>query len=212
MTTPAELAREVAAHGVTDARLLAAVRAVPRAAFVPDEHAGRACSDEPVPIGHGQVSTQPSLSCRMIEGLALSGGEHVLEVGTGTGYQAALLARQAADVVSVEYRADLAATARRVLTGLGVDTVRVLTGDGTLGAPEFAPFDAVLVSAAYPRVPSPLVDQLRVGGRLVQPIGVGGHETVVAFARTPEGLVCREELLPARFVPLHGRHGFPEPE
>jgi protein-L-isoaspartate(D-aspartate) O-methyltransferase len=163
-----------------------------------------------VPIGHDQVTTQPSLSGRMIEGLRLTGDEHVLEVGTGLGFQTALLAMLAADVVSIERWPDIAEQARRNLDGRGIRNVRVLVGDGSLGVPELAPFDGIVVSAAHPQVPHPLVDQLRVGRRLVQPIGHGRNDSVVAFERTADGLEPREELTPARFVRLYGRYGFPD--
>lgn len=210
MSTPPELASEVQARGLRDERVLAAIRAVPRADFVPPEHAARAYVDEPVPISHGQVTTQPSLSGRMIEGLRLTGHEHVLEVGTGFGFQTALLATLAAAVVSIERWPDMVEQARRNLVRRGIRNVRLLVGDGSLGAPELAPFDGIVISAAYPEVPQPLVEQLRVGRRLVQPIGEGGDDVVVAFERTAHGLKRREELTLARFVRLYGRHGFPD--
>jgi protein-L-isoaspartate(D-aspartate) O-methyltransferase len=210
VSTPLELASEVQARGVRDERVLAAIRAVPRADFVPPKHAAVAYVDEPVPISHGQVTTQPSLSGRMIEGLRLTGDEYVLEVGTGLGFQTALLATLAADVVSIERWPDMVEQARRNLTRRGIRNVRLLIGDGSLGAPELAPFDGIIVSAAYPEVPQPLAEQLRVGRRLVQPIGEGGNDAVVAFERTAHGLERREELTPARFVRLYGQHGFPD--
>jgi protein-L-isoaspartate(D-aspartate) O-methyltransferase len=210
VSTPSDLAGKVRARGVRDERVIAAIRAVPRADFVPPNHVAGAYIDEPVPIGHGQVTTQPSLSARMIEGLRLTGDEHVLEVGTGLGFQTALLAALAADVVSIERWPDMVEQARRNLAVRGVGNVRLLVGDGSLGAPELAPFDGIVVSAAYPEVPRPLVEQLRVGRRLVQPVGTGGNEVVVAFERTAHGLERREELTPARFVRLVGRHGFPD--
>ncbi|MFF3672082.1 protein-L-isoaspartate(D-aspartate) O-methyltransferase [Microtetraspora malaysiensis] len=207
--SPESLAEILRAEGVRDERLLAAVRTTPRAGFVPADLADGANDDVPLPIGHGQVTTQPSLSARMIEGLGLTGIEHVLEVGTGLGFQTALLARLAADVVTIELRPDLCAEARNNLARHGVGNVEVFTGDGSRGVPERAPYDAVLVSAAYPEVPAPLTGQLRVGGRLVQPIGTGGQEEVVLFERVPAGLERREVLTLARFVRLHGRYGYP---
>jgi protein-L-isoaspartate(D-aspartate) O-methyltransferase len=212
VSTPDDLAAAVRATGVRDERVLAAIRAVPRADFVPPEHAATAYLDEPVPIGHDQVTTQPSLSARMIEGLRLTDREHVLEVGTGYGFQTALLAVMAADVVSIERWPDLVEHARGNLARHDVGPVRLLVGDGSLGVPDFAPFDAIIVSATYPHVPRPLVEQLRIGGRLVQPIGSGGHDVVVAFERTVDGLARREELTPARFVRLYGQHGYPAQE
>ena len=194
--------------GVDDPRVLDAMRAVPRAAFVPLDQVGLAYLDVPVPIPHSQVTTQPSLSARMIQGLGLTGGEHVLEVGTGYGYQTALLARLASFVTSIERWADLADQARRNLAAQGINNVHVVDGDGTEGVPAAAPYDAILVSAAFPEVPEALVGQLRVGGRLVQPIGPGGAELVTVFERSAGGLVSREVVCHARFVRLYGRHGY----
>lgn len=204
-----DLFRAVRAAGIRDERVLEAVRATPRADFVPAEHAAAAYIDMPIGIGHRQVTTQPSLSARMIEGLGLQGDEHVLEIGTGLGFQTALLARLAADVVSVERWPDLARQARRNLARQGIDNVEVLAGDGSGGVPEHAPYDAIIVSAAFPDVPGPLTRQLRPSGRLVQPIGPGGQEEVVLFQRTTTGLERQRTLTPACFVRLHGEYGFP---
>ncbi|GLX02405.1 protein-L-isoaspartate(D-aspartate) O-methyltransferase [Microtetraspora sp. NBRC 16547] len=203
------LVRILRAEGVRDERLLDAVRVTPRADFVRADMVWDAYDDVPLPIGHGQVTTQPSLSARMIEGLGLSGDEHVLEIGTGLGFQTALLARLAADVVTIELRPEFSERARRSLALHGIGNVELRTGDGTCGVPGRAPYDAVLVSAAFPEVPAPLVEQLRVGGRLVQPIGTGGEEEVVLFERVPTGLERRRLLTLARFVRLYGRYGYP---
>jgi protein-L-isoaspartate(D-aspartate) O-methyltransferase len=209
LDSPAALVEAARRTAVRDARVLDALRSVPRRAYVPPELAGLAYDDTPIPIPHRQVTTQPSLVARMIEGLALTGVERVLEVGTGLGYQTALLARLAREVWSIERWADLAETARANLTANGVGNVHVLVGDGSEGLPEHAPFDGVLVSAAYPRVPPPLAEQLALGGRLVQPIGRGGNERVVLFERrSPAGLEEARTLIGAHFVPLYGRHGF----
>lgn len=210
-----ELGLVVAARaaGVTDPAVLAALRAVPRAAFVPAEHAGSAGDDRPIPISHGQVTTQPSLSARMVQALGLTGRERVLEIGSGHGYQSALLGRLAARVVSVERLPDLAERARRNLAAYGAANVTVVVGDGTEGVPAEAPYDAILVSAAFPEVPPPLVEQLRPGGRLVQPIGSGGLDAVTLSERPAAPgagrLVPVARITPAAFVRLYGRHGFP---
>ena len=189
--------------------MLDALRAIPRAAFVPEHLVDLADVDEPLPIPHGQVTTQPSLVAKMVEALALEGSERVLEVGTGHGWQTAILGRLADRVYSVERYDDLARTARESLVRFGVQDVEVVVGDGSEGLPEHAPFDAVLVSAAFPSVPAPLAEQLADGGRLVQPIGRGGSEDVTLFQRKGGELVARRAVTGARFVPLVGRHGYP---
>ena len=154
------------------------------------------------------MTTQPSLVARMVEALELSGPEQVLEVGTGYGWQTALLARLAVEVWSVERFADVAETARENLRHRGVENAHVLVGDGTEGLAEQAPFEASLVSAAHPRVPAPLAAQLSDGGRLVMPIGPGGAETVTQFVKAGGRLVRHRDVIPAHFVRLVGRYGF----
>jgi protein-L-isoaspartate(D-aspartate) O-methyltransferase len=205
-----DLARAVNAAGVRDARILEALREVPRAGFVPPNLAERAYLDLPLPISHDQVTTQPSLSAKMIEALGLSGAERVLEVGTGYGFQTALLAHLSGFVWSIERWPDVAETARGNLARHGVRNVEVVAGDGTKGLPEHAPYGAILVSAAFPSVPPPLAQQLAVGGRLVQPIGSGGAEAVVLFGKDHEGLARRHTITGAHFVKLYGAHAFPE--
>lgn len=203
------LAAAAARVGVRDRAVLKALAAVPRAAFVPAEHAGGVSADRPLPIPHDQVTTQPSLVARMVEALELGPGDRVLEVGTGHGYQAAILARLAGHVWTVERWPALAATAQRNLVAAGVTNVTVLTGDGSAGHNDHAPYDAIVVAAAFPRVPRPLVAQLADGGRLVQPIGPGGEERVTLFVRAGDELERRAVLTDASFVPLHGAHGGP---
>jgi protein-L-isoaspartate(D-aspartate) O-methyltransferase len=203
------LVREIVSAGVRDASLIDALRAVPRAGFVPSELVEGAYLDRPLPIPHDQVTTQPSLTAKMIEALELTGSERVLEVGTGYGYQTALLAHLSRSVWSVERWPDVAETARENLALHGVRNVEVVAGDGTEGLPEHAPYHAILVSAAFPSVPPPLVEQLAVGGRLVQPIGSGGQEAVILFEKEEEGLAPRRTVTGAHFVRLYGAHAFP---
>jgi protein-L-isoaspartate(D-aspartate) O-methyltransferase len=194
--------------GVANARVLAAIRAVDRVGFVPPELAAEAELDRPLAIPHSQVTTQPSLVARMVEALELRGDERVLEIGTGYGWQTALLARLAAEVWSVERWDDVAATARRHLTLAGATNAEVVVGDGSEGLPAHAPFAAILVSAAFPRVPPPLAAQLLEAGRLVQPIGPGGSEDVVLFRKRDGELHAVRTVAGARFVELVGRHGY----
>jgi protein-L-isoaspartate(D-aspartate) O-methyltransferase len=157
------------------------------------------------------VTTQPSLVAKMIEALGLAGSERVLEVGTGYGFQTALLACLSTFVHSVERFPDVAEKARDNLTRHGVANVEVVVGDGTKGLPEHAPYDAILVSAAFLRVPPPLAEQLAPGGRLVQPVGPGGEEEVILFEKGQQGLVPRQNITGAHFVRLYGAHAFPNP-
>lgn len=205
--SPEDLVRVLRAQGIRDRRVLAAFRAVPRAVFVPSAADCQAYVDAPIRIPHGQVTTQPSLIAAMVAALELSGRERVLEVGTGLGFQTAILALLAREVVSVERFADLAEQARANLAAAGLGHVTVVVGDGTLGVPEHAPYQAIVVAAAAPWVPGPLIEQLAPGGRLVHPVGPGGHEQVTAFRKEADRLVTDSELTPARFVPLVGVHG-----
>jgi protein-L-isoaspartate(D-aspartate) O-methyltransferase len=196
------------AAGVHDARLLGAIRDVPRAEFVPAAERAYAYVDQPIAIPHEQVTTQPTLVARMVEALALSETERVLEVGTGYGWQTALLARLAQEVFSIERFADIADSARANLARVGIENAEVVAGDGTEGLPEHAPFDAILVAAAFPTVPPPFVEQLVEGGRLVQPLGPGGEDNVILFAKRGADLEEVRFVSGARFVRLYGRHGF----
>jgi protein-L-isoaspartate(D-aspartate) O-methyltransferase len=205
---PERLVGIVRARGIRDRRLLDAIAAVPRAGFVPPDQSHRAYSDEPIPIGRGQVTTQPSLVASMLDALGLEGHERSLEVGTGLGWQTALLARVTQRVFSIERFADLAEEARGNLERHDIGNAEVVVGDGTSGLREQAPFDAIVVSAAFTQVPEPLVAQLRDGGRLVQPIGPGGHDQVTLFERRGDALERRASVIPAHFVKLYGEHGF----
>jgi protein-L-isoaspartate(D-aspartate) O-methyltransferase len=208
--TPEDLVTAARLFGVGDLRVLAAIQETPRVGFVPAAFVDRAYQDSPLPIGHDQVTTQPSLVAAMVEALALTGSEAVLEVGTGLGWQTALLARLARTVWSIERFADLAEVARANLARHGVSNVTVVVGDGTAGLPDAGPFDAILVAAAFSRVPEPLTEQLADGGRLVQPVGPGGNDEVVLFEQSPAGLVARRTVTGAHFVRLVGAHGFVE--
>jgi protein-L-isoaspartate(D-aspartate) O-methyltransferase len=205
-TAPADLVAAARAAGVTDQRLLDAIAAVPRADFVPPELTDSAYDDIPVPILRDQVTTQPSLVAQMVAALELSPSDKVLEVGTGFGWQTALLARVAGRVWSVERWEDIAAAARARLAGF--DHVSVVVGDGSLGLPEHAPFEAILVSAAFPEVPTPLAQQLADDGRLVQPIGRGVMDDVILFERRGPELRRSRFVTGAHFVRLYGEHAF----
>jgi protein-L-isoaspartate(D-aspartate) O-methyltransferase len=209
--TPEDLVAAVAGAGVRDRRVLAAFRHVRRELFVPEGLADAAYHDRPVPIAHEQVTTQPSLVAQMVAALRLRGGERVLEVGTGLGFQAAILGVLAGDgrVVTVERFADLAERATANLAAAGIGNVTVVVGDGTLGWPPEAPYDAVVVAAAAPRVPAPLAVQLAEGGRLVQPLGPGGAELVTLFQQRRGRLVRLGVVVGAHFVRLVGAHGLP---
>jgi protein-L-isoaspartate(D-aspartate) O-methyltransferase len=199
----AMVAAQIEARGVRDGKTLAAMRAVPRHEFVPKAAANEAYDDHPLPIGHGQTISQPYIVGFMTEALSLRGGERVLEVGTGSGYQAAVLSRIAAQVYSIEIVAPLAAESAERLSRLGHANVHVRAGDGYLGWPEEAPFDAIIVTAAAPYVPEPLKRQLRDGGRLILPLGEETQELVVV-TRRGESFVERR-VLPVRFVPMTGK-------
>jgi protein-L-isoaspartate(D-aspartate) O-methyltransferase len=207
---PEDLVRVCRADGIRDERVLEAFGRVLRERFVPPEWVGQAYRDQPIPIPHGQVTTQPSLVAQMVAALGLEGPERVLEVGTGLGFQTAILATLAAEVVSIERFPALAEQARRNLDASGIEGVTVVVGDGTLGVPSRAPFQAIVVSAAAPRVPQPLEDQLAEGGRLVHPVGAGGDEIVTAYRKQGDALLPERPVTPAHFVRLVGAHGLPE--
>lgn len=191
-----------------DPLVLDAIAAVPRERFVPPHMHPYAYEDHALPIGHGQTISQPTIVAMMTAALGLTGGERVLDVGTGSGYQAAIIAQIAGEVVTIEIVPELREGARRVLEELGIENVRVVPAGATLGAPEHGPYDAILVAAAAPRVPEPLVEQLRPGGRLVIPVGDREMQELLVVTRRPDGSTTTRRLGPCRFVPLVGEHGF----
>ncbi len=191
---------QIRARGVRSPRVLAAMNKVPRHLFVPESLRGQAHTDEPLPIGDGQTISQPYIVAYMTEALGLRGGEKVLEIGTGSGYQTAILAEIAAEVWTVEIVEKLALRARAILDGLGYGNIRYRIGDGSAGWPEAAPFEAVIVTAAAPSLPEALEDQLGVGGRMIVPVGTDLQELVLV--RRGKEAVERERLLAVRFVPL----------
>jgi protein-L-isoaspartate(D-aspartate) O-methyltransferase len=194
-------------RGITDRRVLQAMREVPRHAFVPLEWRHEAYSDRPLPIAADQTISQPYMVAIMTQSLALQGHEHVLEIGTGSGYQAAVLSRLAAQVYTIEYFPDLAERARAILRHLGYANVQVSTGDGGLGLPASAPYHGILVAAAAPHVPQPLLTQLAEGGRLVIPVGSVTSQEL--FIITHHGdAYTQERSVPCRFVPLLGQEGW----
>ena len=197
------VAQQIEARGVKDARTLAAMRKVPRHLFVPPASMAEAYEDHPLPIGHGQTISQPYIVGFMTEALHLAGGETVLEVGTGSGYQAAVLSEIAARVFTIEIVEPLASEARERLARLGYGNVSVRAGDGYQGWAEAAPFDAIMVTAAAPKVPEPLKQQLKDGGRLILPIGEEFQELVVLTRKGSD--FVEERVLPVRFVPMTGR-------
>jgi protein-L-isoaspartate(D-aspartate) O-methyltransferase len=202
--------RHIRARGVHDPRVLDALRTVPREAFVPPELADMAYDDRPLPIEAGQTISQPYIVAVMTEALALEPGHRVLEIGTGSGYAAAVLAHIAKQVYSVERHAELAEIARARLAKLGYSNAEVLCGDGTLGWSEHAPFDAIVVAAGGPDVPRALLDQLAIGGRLVIPVGTGRAQELVRITRAGEAEYRREDLGAVQFVPLIGAQGWAE--
>ncbi len=199
----------VVAEEVHDERVLEAIRAVPRERFVPAHLRAWAYEDQPLPIGDDQTISQPTIVGMMTAALHLGGDERVLEIGTGSGYQAAVLARLCREVVSVEVIDALREGADRVLHALGIDNVRVLRAGDDLGMPDLGPFDAIIVTAAAPAIPEVLVAQLAVGGRLVIPVGTREEQQLLVITRTAEGYAS-DDLGPCRFVPLVGPHGFVE--
>jgi protein-L-isoaspartate(D-aspartate) O-methyltransferase len=194
---------QIRRRGVTDPAVLSAIEKVPRHLFVPEDERDGSYADQPLPIGNGQTISQPYVVALMTSLLKLEPGSRVLEIGTGSGYQAAVLAQLAAEVYSIEIVAPLAERARATLAGLGYENVHVRVGDGFQGWPAKAPFDAIIVTAAPPRVPEPLLRQLKAGGKLVVPVGEL-YQDLVVYTKRKDGGFDRKEILPVRFVPMTG--------
>jgi protein-L-isoaspartate(D-aspartate) O-methyltransferase len=209
--------RQLRRRGISDERVLAAMEQVPRELFVPEPERRRAYNDSALPIGHGQTISQPWIVAAIAEALALTGSEKVLEIGTGSGYSAAVVALLAREVLTIERIPELARTAEGLLTELGIENVRVVVADGSEGFPEEAPYDGIAVHATAPAAPPSLLAQLAPGGRLVVPIATDGADMLTVFTRTGEELdpatgagLERRTLGACRFVPLIGREGFGE--
>lgn len=198
-----EMVEDIRARGVKDAAVLAAVGSVPRHLFIPEGERSNAYEDRPLPIGYGQTISQPYIVALMTSLLGLRPNSRVLEVGTGSGYQAAVLARLADQVYSVEILKPLGERARRTLAELGYKNVRVRVGDGYKGWPDAAPFDAIIVTAAPPSIPEPLLKQLKTGGKLVIPVGKT-YQDLIVMTKRRDGGFDRESVLPVRFVPMTG--------
>ncbi len=202
----AMVASQIEARAVTDERVLEAMRRVPRHEFVPEQVKGRAYDDTPLPIGHGQTISQPFIVGFMTERLDLAPGDRVLEIGTGSAYQAAILAELVREVVSIEIVEPLARSAAARLERLGYRNATVLHGDGYYGYPAAAPFDAIIVTAAASHVPPPLVEQLRPGGRIAIPVGRGWTQNLLLVEKDDAGDTSTRNLMAVRFVPLTGEH------
>jgi len=201
------VARQIRDRGIRAPSVLDVMERVPRHLFVPAEHAAQAYADEPLPIGGGQTISQPFMVAAMAEALSLEGSERVLEIGAGSGYQAAVLSLLAREVIAVETRPALAAAARERMSRLGYTNLRIEDGDGSRGWPSGAPYDAILVTAAAPSVPPPLMEQLAEGGRLVIPVGSADHQNLLRIVKR-DGRVTRQSLYACRFVPLLGQYGW----
>lgn len=198
---------QIRKRGVTSTRVLEAMANIPRHEFVPAEFQHEAYADKPLPIGEGQTISQPYIVAAMAEALELTGSERVLEIGTGSGYQAAVLSLLACEVITIESHSTLALSAQERLTDLGYANVHVHNGDGSAGFPDAAPYDAILVTAAAPEIPSVLASQLREAGRLVIPVGSRENQELVQ-ARKENGVLKTRVLFDCRFVPLLGRYGW----
>jgi len=201
--------QQLVRRGITDDRVLDAFRSVDRADFVPDDHKRHAYADRPLPIGHGQTISQPYIVALMTQSVDPSSDDQVLEIGTGSGYQAAILAHLCDHVYSIERHAELTTMATKNLSDAGITNVTCKTGDGTKGWPSAAPFDAILVTASGPEIPQPLIDQLAIGGRLIIPVGPQQRrqQKLIRLTKTDDQSVEKENLMGVAFVPLVGEHG-----
>ena len=203
----ARLCRQLRQRGISDERVLEAMEQVPRERFVPENLKAEAYADVALPIGQGQTISQPYVVGLMTQALRLKGDETVLEIGTGSGYQAAVLSKLCRQVVTVERLHELADPTKELLLELGVSNVTFFVGDGTLGCPDFAPYDGIIVTAAAPDIPAPLFQQLKEGGRLVIPVGSEESQTLMAIQKQ-EGRPVTETLCECRFVKLIGAAGW----
>lgn len=201
---------QIAGRGIADPAVLEAIGRVPREDYVPQDYFALAYDDRPVPLAQGQTVSQPYIVARMVEALELTPTSRVLDIGTGSGYAAAVLAEIAGEVVSVERLPELAEAARQRLAVAGYGRVSVVVGDGSLGWPTRAPYDGIVAAAASPDVPMVLPQQLAIGGRLVLPVQSGDGQVLIRIRRTADDRYQREELLPVRFVPLVGEGGWAE--
>jgi protein-L-isoaspartate(D-aspartate) O-methyltransferase len=201
---------QIRRRGIADSRVLRAMSAVPRHDFVPEQFRTEAYADKPLPIGEGQTISQPFMVAAMTEALELAGDERVLEIGTGSGYQAAVLSLLVREVITVESRTPLALAAQERLTRLGFTNVHVHNGDGSAGLPDTGPYDAILVTAGAPEIPAIFVNQLCEGGRVVIPVGDQENQNLIQ-AKLGRGQLAQRTLLGCRFVPLLGRYGWVQP-
>jgi protein-L-isoaspartate(D-aspartate) O-methyltransferase len=200
---------QIKARGISSPRVLDAMREIPRHIFIPRPYNSSAYDDNPLPIGNGQTISQPYIVAQMTELLDPKPGDKLLEIGAGSGYQTAILAALSHHVISIERIPSVADLARKNLATIGVKNVRIVVGDGTLGYPAEAPYEGILITAATPAIPRPLIDQLAVGGRLVAPVGDREIQELVSLTRQEQGLV-RSSHGGVRFVPLIGEHGWGE--
>jgi len=198
---------QISGRGISDARVLKAMRDIPRHKFVPEHLIDEAYADYPLPIGGGQTISQPYIVALMTERLELKGDENLLEIGTGSGYQAAILSKLADVVHTVELRPELAERAEKTFREMGIDNVHIHVGDGTLGWEEGAPYDGIIATAAAPRVPKSFFGQLKQGGKIVIPVGARWRQVLELWTKTEEGMK-KEEVLPVAFVPLLGKNGW----